>query len=34
MDCGFSDSSHFARLFRRAEGVTPLDYRQAQRRRA
>jgi len=34
MDCGFSDSSHFARLFRRAEGVTPLNYRQAQRRRA
>ena len=31
MDCGFSDSSHLARLFRRTEGMTPQVYRQARR---
>lgn len=28
MDCGFANSSHFARLFRKAEGLTPQAYRQ------
>ena len=32
MECGFSSSSHLARAFRKAEGMTPQDYREASRR--
>ena len=27
LDCGFYDQSHFTRIFRRATGMTPLEYR-------
>jgi transcriptional regulator GlxA family with amidase domain len=30
LDCGFSDISHFGRLFRSAFGVSPRDYRRGQ----
>jgi AraC family transcriptional regulator len=32
LECGFSDHSHFARVFRRHMGVSPSTFRQSHRR--
>ncbi len=33
-DCGISDNNYFSRVFRRKEGMTPLEYRQRNRKKA